>query len=120
LENDNRFFVVADGNGMRGWAMTDVFIDESAYMTSKRFEELITCIFPTLTYNQHRGRIFMLSTPNGKNHFHAAFLRFAARPEEWFAFQLAWYDIPDKKWNTDAFKYLDKKQADREYRASFL
>lgn len=89
MEFENGSYVMAtsfSSSSLRGRAISDLYIDEVAFISNKAFEEFWTCTYPTLAAGKY-SRVMMLSTPNGKNHFHATYLRLKQR-EEWFAFQV--------------------------------
>jgi len=59
-----------DGRNLRGHAADRVIVDEAAYIRDKVIQEVIR---PMLA--DRDGRLVMISTPFGKNHFYRAFLR---------------------------------------------
>ncbi len=59
-----------DGRNLRGHAADRVIVDEAAYVRDSVVTEVIA---PMLA--DRNGRLVMISTPFGKNHFYRAFLR---------------------------------------------
>lgn len=59
-----------DGRNLRGHSADRIIIDEAAYVRDSVVSEVIT---PMLA--DRNGRLVMISTPFGKNHFFRAFLR---------------------------------------------
>lgn len=58
-----------DGRNLRGHSADRVVVDEAAFVRDKVVEEVIG---PMLA--DHNGRLIMISTPFGKNHFYRAFV----------------------------------------------
>lgn len=91
LENGNNLVAFSYSVGaLRGRIMTDIFLDEAAYANSQYFEDFVTNILPCVFSSKQRSRIMMLSTPNGKNHYHAAFEQYKL-DDKWHTFQLGWH-----------------------------
>jgi hypothetical protein len=63
-----------DGRNLRGHAADRVIVDEAAYVRDSVVTEVIA---PMLA--DRNGRLLMISTPFGKNHFYRAFLRGVGR-----------------------------------------
>jgi hypothetical protein len=59
-----------DGRGLRGHSADRVIVDEAAYLRDSVVTEVIA---PMLA--DRNGRLVMISTPFGKNHFYRAFLK---------------------------------------------
>ncbi len=65
-----------DGRNLRGHSADRVIVDEAAYVRDSVVQEVIS---PMLA--DRNGRLVMLSTPFGKNHFYRAFLKGVERGE---------------------------------------
>lgn len=59
-----------DGRNLRGYSADRVIVDEAAYVRDQVVEEVIS---PMLA--DRNGKLVMISTPFGKNHFYRAFTR---------------------------------------------
>lgn len=59
-----------DGRNLRGFSADRVVVDEAAYVRDKVVEEVIS---PMLA--DRNGKLVMISTPFGKNHFYRSFIR---------------------------------------------
>lgn len=66
-----------DGRNLRGHSADRVIVDEAAYVRDKVIYEVIS---PMLA--DRNGRLVMISTPFGKNHFYQAFVRGAEGREK--------------------------------------
>jgi len=94
-----RFFSGNNIDAMRGGAYHLVIIDEAAFVPDLQsaWENVIR---PTLT--DYKGQALFISTPKGKNFFHAIYLKGLNREEDFQSFQYSSYDNP----------YIDKTEID--------
>jgi hypothetical protein len=94
-----RFFSGNNIDAMRGGAYHLVILDEAAFIDDLQsaWENVIR---PTLT--DYKGKAIFISTPKGKNFFHAIYLKGLNREESFVSFHYSSYDNP----------YIDKEEID--------
>jgi phage FluMu gp28-like protein len=95
LENGSYVTAFAcNDNALRGRAMSDVFLDEAAFVKNYDLENFMKNILPTLLSGSgFRGRILVLSTPNGDNSFKTMYDTATKYAAGWYTFTTPFYMV---------------------------
>ena len=111
-----KFFSGNSINAIRGRKYHKVIIDEAAFIPDLQssWEQVIR---PTLT--DYKGDGIFISTPKGKNYFHALYLKGLNKEEGFESFHYTSYDNPhiDRAEIDDAKRELPSAQFNQEYLA---
>lgn len=111
-----KFFSGNSINAMRGRKFHKVIIDEAAFIPDLQtsWEQVIR---PTLT--DYRGDAIFISTPKGKNYFHALYLKGLNHEDGYQSFHYTSYDNPhiDSKEIDEAKETLPEPVFNQEYLA---
>ena len=111
-----KFFSAESYDQFRGRSFDLAIIDESAYINDLK-EAWNSAIRPTLT--DRKGKAIFVSTPRGKNYFHALYQEAQYGKPNWAAWAFSTYDNPyiDKAEIDEAKENLPKEIFDQEYMA---
>jgi hypothetical protein len=89
---------------------TLLLLDDPGLIPQHMFEEFVSL---------RSKRTVMLGTPNGKNHFHAAFIRYQLLRDEWLVMQIGADDIENYKIPSVAQQIQPERVFRQQYYASF-
>lgn len=98
----------------RGRAFSHLIMDEPAFICKELYDEAMlsgTLINPN-------GKILMLSTPCGHNHFQEAYIENINNPN-WYVFHKSWREMGDP-WQTKRSQFYSEDQWRQEYEAMFI
>jgi hypothetical protein len=116
LVNGNRLVCFAGREPFRGYSLTDVFVNEAAYC-----EESVIQNGVIATING--GRYFVISSPNGWNHFAKRYLDLSHNQDPTVhTIHVQWGDVPGRtyKWKEDYMRTIGERQFRQEFDAEFL
>jgi hypothetical protein len=74
---------------LRGDEASEIIVDEAAYVPGSVVNEVLTPMMATTD-----GSLTMISTPNGRDHFHEAFAEGLESTDEFWSLQAPSYDNP--------------------------
>lgn len=99
---ENNCTIFADSptaNSIRGFSISLLFIDEVAFIPSGQYDEFFKSVFPTISSGE-TTRIFMVSTPNGRNHFYTLVNKARRKESTFHLMQFNWRVVPgrDEAW----------------------
>jgi hypothetical protein len=122
LENGCKIIAAATSSAsIRGKSVNFLYLDEVAFI--ENWDTFFTSTFPTISSGK-TTKIFMTSTPNGLNHWHA--LCKGAREEKngYKFFEVKWQQVPgrDEEWKEDTLAGMnyDYQKFAQEYDNEFL
>ena len=94
-------------NAIRGFSVSALYIDETAFIPPNIAEEFFTSVFPTISSGKDT-RIYLSSTPKGLNHYHKMWVEAEKGTNGFFPVAAEWYDNPtrDEKWRVDQLQTL--------------
>jgi hypothetical protein len=122
LENNSRVFASStSSDGIRGYAINLLFIDEAAFIDN--WDEFFTSVYPTIS-SGISTKVVLVSTPNGLNHFHAIWNNAKKRLNNYNPILVRWQQVPgrDKKWRQETLSGLNfnEEKFNQEYNCEFL
>lgn len=113
-------------DGIRGYAVNILYIDEFAFIRKEVAEPFITSIFPTIV-SGNSTKIIVSSTPSGLNHFHDLWEKAEKGPqdEDWNGFvpkQIPWNAIPgrNEEWAKRQIKQMGLIAYNQEFCCKFI
>lgn len=122
LENNSTVFAAATSNdNIRGFSIDLLFIDEAAWI--ENWEDFWTSVSPTVAAKDH-GRICLVSTVNGLNHFYQITQNARHKRNNYNLISVTWQSVPgrDKKWYEATLSDLngDTERFAQEYENRYL
>lgn len=116
INNSNKTITFANGikivclsaeTGLKGMNASLVICDEAAEFSDESLQELSNRIRPKVGDPDSGGRMILISTPEGKNHFYKMFQTALSHPEDWIVFHLPYQKMKSqtKKW-VETQRYL--------------
>ena len=122
LENNSRIIAAATSNdNIRGFAIDFLFVDEAAHIEG--WHDFWTSLAPTVSSKKH-GRICLVSTVNGLNHFYALTQGARKKTNNYNLISATWRDVPgrDEAWREKALSDLngDEERFQQEYENRYL
>ena len=98
--------------------------DEFAFIPNNQAEDFFTSVYPTITAGKDT-KVFMTSTPNGRNFFHKFWSEAHKTGTEWNGFtplRVHWHETPgrDQKWYDEQKAILGELKTAQEIDAEFI
>ena len=121
LENGSRIFCeTTSANSIRGYTITNMLLDEFAFVDTGKAEEFFTSVYPTLSSGKNT-KIIIASTPCGLNHFYKTYTDAVEGRNGFVAVTVTWQSVPgrDEKWAADQRRVLGELKFQQEMEASF-
>lgn len=109
------------GDSARGESYNLVLLDEFAFVKSTVAEDFFTSVYPTISSGEST-KLFIVSTPNGLNHFHKIWKKAVEKRNEFVAFDVSWKDVPgrDEKWLERERRNLGEQKFRQEVLVEFV
>lgn len=121
LENGSRIFCeTTSANSIRGYSISQLLLDEFAFVDTNKAEEFFTSVYPTLSSGTNT-KIIIASTPNGLNHFYKTYNDAVAGINGFVPVMVRWDVVPgrDEKWAADQRRVLGDAKFCQEHEADF-
>jgi hypothetical protein len=125
LENGSRIISGATSeSGPRGFTINGtLIIDEAAHISTSLFQSFYDSCYPTVSAAEH-GRIVLISTPNGMNHFHRLWKDAEQGHSSYKPVSVDWKEIPgrDDEWKKKEIKNMNGniEKFTQEYECKFV
>ncbi len=120
LENGSRVLAsTTSSTAIRGMSAQYVLIDECAFI--ENWDEFYKSVYPVITAGQ-KTKIRLISSANGKNHFYYLWTGALSRKNNFYPFEIKWYDVPgrDDKWKKETIANIGETAFRQEYENEFL
>lgn len=122
FENGSTIIAAATGgSSIRGGSFNLIFMDEFAFVPNTQAEEFMFSVFPTISSGQ-TSKMFIVSTPNGLNHYYKAWVRANEGQSQYFPVEVEWNEIPgrDEAFRTQVIADHGEEYWEQEFNCSFL
>lgn len=122
LENGSRIVASASSaDSIRGDSFNIVFLDEFAFVPDNVAEDFMRGVYPTISSGK-TSKIFIVSTPNGLNHYYKEWSRAESGKSDYVAFPVHWSEVPgrDAKWKAEQIRNGSEEQFAQEFETEFL
>lgn len=98
-----------------------VFLDEFAFVPDNIAEEFMRGVYPTISSGK-TSKIFIVSTPNGLNHYYKEWKRAEDKKSDYVPFLVHWSEVPgrDEKWKAAQIRNGSAEQFAQEFETEFL
>jgi hypothetical protein len=109
-------------NSIRGESLNEIFIDECAFIFDYIWDDFQASVMPTISSSE-KGKIIMVSTPNGLNHFYNIYKAGVLGENDFYSVKLPWHLHPerDDKWKEGILRSgYSHQQFEQEYNCKFL
>ena len=105
--NGIRIFCLSSETGLKGINAGLIVADEAAEFTDEALQELSNRIRPQPGETEAKGRLILISTPEGKNAFYDWYTHATQHPERWIVLHKTWEQmrVQPKAWIEEQ-KYL--------------
>ena len=121
LENGSRIFCeTTSANSIRGYSISQLFLDEFAFVDTNKATEFFTSVYPTLSSGKNT-KIIIASTPNGLNHFYKTYQEACEGRNGFAPCMVKWDSVPGRteKWAADQRRVLGDAMFCQEHEADF-
>lgn len=121
LENGSKVVAAAtSSDSVRGQSFSCVFIDETAFISRKIWENFWLSTFPTISSGK-QSKLILVSTPNGKNHYYDFWIQAKNGKSNMYPMEVNWWDVPgrDEEWKKQQLTVMTEEQFNTEYGNSF-
>jgi len=121
LENGCRVLASStSGSSIRGETINLVLLDEFAFVPMNIADEFYSATYPTISSGT-TTKIFVISTPNGMNHFYKMWKKAEQKSSGYVPFHVPWWKIPgrDEQWKEEQLANMTEEQFDAEYGCEF-
>lgn len=122
LSNKSKAFTAATTpSGIRGKSINFLLLDEFAFVDSTIAEPFMASVFPVISSGQ-TGRICVVSTPNGTNHFYDIWRKAIMGKGSFKPIRVHWNEIPgrDEAWKEMMISDIGLMRFNQEYGGEFL
>jgi hypothetical protein len=122
LENNNEIITGATtSSSIRGRAISYLYLDEFAFVSSTLFDEFFKSVYPTVA-SAKSAKIIMSSTPNGLNHFYKFWTEAVEKINGFKYFAVKWNDIPGRNaaWRKKTINETGLEEFRQEFETEFL
>ena len=122
LENNNEIITGATtSSSIRGRAISYLYLDEFAFVSSTLFDEFFKSVYPTVA-SAKTAKIVMSSTPNGLNHFYKFWTEAIEKINGFKYFAVKWNDIPGRNaaWRKKTINEIGLEEFRQEFETEFL
>lgn len=99
-----------------------IFLDEAAFVPDYIWEDFQASVMPTISSSKN-GKIIMVSTPNGLNHFYNIYRGGVLGETDFYSVKLPWHLHPDRDeaWKEGILRSgYSKQQFQSEYNCKFI
>lgn len=117
LENGSSCTSVATTeDGLRGITANVLFLDEFAFVRRGIAEAFYTSVYPTISATTE-GKIIIVSTPNGLNHFHDIYNKAKNGKNDFKHFRVDYWEVEgrDDLWKTETIRNIGQTKFNQEY-----
>lgn len=130
IENDDDVYEFLEVKGNHQYIVNGIaskqciILDEFAHIEQGVIEAFFSSVYPVLSTSK-TGKMFILSTPKGKNKFFEMWEGANSTGDDWNGFhpeRVDWQEVPgrDEEWAKKEIKAFGKKHFDQEYGNEFL
>jgi len=122
LENGSKVSVDATtGNAARSGSITDLVLDEFAFVPNNVASDFFKSVYPTVTAGT-QSKIIIVSTANGVNLFYKLWHDAEAGLNSYSPFKAYWWETPgrDEKWKEETIKNIGEEAFRIEYSNEFF
>lgn len=99
-----------------------IFVDECSFIFDYIWEDFQASVMPTISSSKN-GKIILVSTPNGLNHFYNIYKAGVLGENDFYSVKLPWHLHPDRdeRWKESVLKSgFSLQQFQQEYNCKFL
>jgi len=122
LSNKSKAFTAATtASGIRGKAINFLLLDEFAFVNNDIAEPFMASVFPVISSGK-TGRICVVSTPSGTNHFYDIWRKAISGKSSFKPVRVHWYEVPgrDEFWKEMMITDIGQMRFNQEYGGEFL
>lgn len=122
LSNKSKAFTAATTpSGIRGKSINYLLLDEFAFVDNTIAEPFMASVFPVISSGL-TGRICVVSTPNGTNHFYDIWRKAIMGKGSFKPIRVHWHEIPgrDEAWKEMMISDIGLMRFNQEYGGEFL
>lgn len=122
LENGSRIVASASSaDSIRGDSFNIVFLDEFAFVPDNVAEDFMMGVYPTISSGK-TSKIFIVSTPNGLNHYYKEWTRAENGKSDYVPFAVHWSEVPgrDAAWKEQQIRNSSEEKFAQEFETEFL
>ncbi len=96
LENNVKIIAGStSSNSIRGFSISELLLDEAAFIQNGLFETFWNSILPTISSGK-KSKIIIVSTPNGLNHFYNIYKDAVEGRNDFYPIKITWKSRPDR------------------------
>jgi hypothetical protein len=121
FDNGSRALASATSeSGISGYAIQNLILDEVGLINSELFDAFYSSMEPTVSADPN-GKITMISTPKGMNHWYYIWQDALKGKSGFHAFKVEWDEVPgrDEKWKKQKIKEVGEEIFKQEYCCAF-
>jgi len=99
-----------------------IFLDEAGFVPDYIWDDFQASVMPTISSSKN-GKIIMVSTPNGLNHFYTIYRAGVIGENDFYSVKLPWHLHPDRDeaWKDGILRSgYSKQQFESEYNCKFI
>ena len=122
FENGSKIIAAATSStAVRGMSINCLLLDEFSFISAGVFEDFIQSVYPTISSSKE-SKIFMVSTPNGMNHFYKFWKEAVDNINGYVPVSVKWNDVPgrDEEWKKQMIAEIGEQRWLQEFECSFL
>lgn len=108
-------------SSIRGYSISLLILDEVAFIPENQYEEFFKSVYPTISSGK-TSRIFMVSTPNGRNHWYNIVNKARKKESDFHLLEFDWRFKPgrDEEWKQAEIRNTSAIQFAQEHENSFI
>jgi len=113
--NNSRIMIGYSESSFCGMTCDTLFLADAGYYKKDRLKDIVDSIFP-IVLSRRTSKVFIWSTPNGKNYFHTLYKnagkKHKAGYQYWKQICVKWNDIPHRgaKWKKGMIEAFGSKE----------
>lgn len=124
IELGNGCSVIAaatSSSSIRGMSLFAILLDEFAFLHPNMADAFFESTYPVISSGQ-TTRIYIVSTPNGMNHFYRMWVEAEERRSSFVPVAIDWWEVPgrDDAWKKETVANIGEESFEQEYGGSFL
>lgn len=98
-----------------------VFLDEFAFVPDNIADDFMMGVYPTISSGK-TSKIFIVSTPNGMNHYYKEWVKADEGQSEYVPFEVHWSEVPgrDAKWKEQQIRNTSEEKFAQEFNTEFI
>lgn len=125
LENGSRIkATTTSSSSARGGTYNLILLEEFAFVDNAMADQFISSVFPTISSGK-TTKLFIVSTPNGMNHFYKFWTEAHLKGKEWNRFvpiEAHWSQVPgrDQEWYETQIRLMGEAKFNQEFGGDFV